>query len=87
MASDWAEYLPEKTKNKSIASRRRRRFMAKLWNSKLLVGICVALYLVWCLFLLTTGMWLPFLLSFFIILVLPLLAYLAWWLMWKEFNS
>jgi hypothetical protein len=51
------------------------------------VGTCVAAYLIWCLALLANGMVFAFSLALLPILFLPPLAYLAWWLVWKEFNQ
>lgn len=87
MARDWADYLPPEQRQRRERRRLLRRRLQLLRERRVQIGVCVGIYLVWCLALLLRGLWFAFSLSVLPVLVLPLLAYLAWWLVWKEFHE
>ena len=87
MAKDWAEYLPQEQRLQRDATRRRSRLLARLGQRKSVISLCVGAYGVWCLVLLLQGLVFAFVLSLLLILFLPAIGYLAWWLIWKEFND
>ena len=87
MTPDWADYLPPDQRGRRSRRRWRQRLFTRLRQRRVLVGSCVAAYLIWCLALLANGMVFVFILALLPILFLPPLAYLAWWLVWKEFNQ
>ena len=87
MARDWADYLPPEQRQRRERRRRLQRRLQILRQRRVQIGLCVGVYGVWCLVLLGRGMWFAFSLSILPLLVLPPLAYLAWWLVWKEFHE
>ena len=87
MPGDWSEYVPEQERREIERRRRFRRVLTKLRERRMLISLCVGIYLLWCVALLLRGMVFAFSLSLLPILVLPPLGYLAWWLVWKEFNQ
>ena len=87
MTPDWADYLPPEQRGRRQRQRRQQRLLTLLRQRRVLVGSCVGAYLIWCLALLAGGMVFAFSLALLPILFLPPLGYLAWWLVWKEFNQ
>ena len=87
MSPDWADYLPPEQRRRRERQRLLRRILMQLRQRRVLVGSCVGIYLLWCLALLAGGMLFAFSLALLPILLLPPLGYLAWWLVWKEFNQ
>jgi hypothetical protein len=87
MTHDWADYLPPEQRRRRELQRRRQRWLTALRQRRVVIGVCIAAYLIWCLALLAFGMLFASILSVLPLLCLPCLAYLAWWLVWKEFNN
>lgn len=87
MPGDWSEYIPQSERERIERRRRRQRWLTTLRERRVLIGLCVGVYLLWCLVLLLRGMVFAFSLSVLPIVSLPPLGYLAWWLVWKEFNQ
>lgn len=87
MAKDWADYLPEQQRRQRNRKRQRTRLLAHFGQRRTVIRLCVGAYLLWCLALLVQGMVFAFILSLLLILFLPAIGYLAWWLVWKEFND
>jgi hypothetical protein len=87
MGRDWADYLPPEQRRQRERRRQMQRWVTTLRERRVLIGICLGIYLSWCLGLLVARMWLAFSLSLLPVLFMPPLAYLAWWLVWKEFNE
>lgn len=87
MGRDWADYLPPEQREQRERRRRMQRWFTALRERRVLIGLCLGIYLSWCLGLLLTQMWFAFSLALLPVLFMPPLAYLAWWLVWKEFNE
>lgn len=87
MPGDWSQYIPLQERPRVERQRQRRRWLLRLRQRRALINLCVGIYLLWCGALLLRGMLFAFSLSLLPILVLPPLGYLAWWLVWKEFNQ
>ena len=87
MGRDWADYLPPEQREQRARRRRMQRWFTALRERRVLIGLCLGIYLSWCLGLLLTQMWFAFSLALLPVLFMPPLAYLAWWLVWKEFNE
>lgn len=87
MPKDWADYLPPEQRRRRERQRQLGRWLTALRERRVLFGICMGVYLCWSLALLVSGQWFAFSLSILPLLLLPPLAYLAWWLVWKEFNE
>ena len=87
MPRDWIDYLPENDRQQVTSRRRRQRLVTRLRQRRVLVGVCLGFYGLWCLILLIRGLTFAFTLSLLLLLFTPLIGYLAWWLVWKEFNS
>ena len=87
MPGDWSDYLPDRERRRVERRRERQRWRTRLRERRVLISLCIGVYLLWCVALLLRGMLFAFSLSLLPILVLPPLGYLAWWLVWKEFNQ
>ena len=87
MASDWIDYVPS-TERRTIQRRRsRQRWIMRLRQRSVLIRCCVSIYLIWCFLLLLNGMFFAFSMSLLMVVGLPLIAWLAWWLVWKEYHN
>ena len=86
MPRDWADYLPPDQQRKGRRRRQRQRWLTALHRPKVRIAVCVLIYTLWSLALLLGGMVFPFALALLPLLALPPLGYLAWWLVWREFN-
>jgi hypothetical protein len=87
MGRDWADYLPPQKRRRLERRRRVERLLHALRQRRALISYCLAIYLAWCLLLLLGGMTFPFGMALLTLLFLPPIAYLAWWLVWNEFNK
>jgi hypothetical protein len=87
MGRDWIHYLPDAQRRKSQAQRRRLRRLQILRRRPFWLWCCVAIYAIWCLALLANGNILAFGLALIPLVSLPAIGWLAWWLVYKEFND
>ena len=87
MAYDWIDYLPPGERRIVQRRRQRQRWITRMRQRSVLIGCCVGVYLIWCLLLLLNGLMFVFSLSLLVLLGLPLIACLAWWLVWKEYHN
>lgn len=87
MPGDWSDYLPQHERKQIERRRQRQRWLTALKQRRVLISLCVGVYLLWCLVLLLRGLWFAFSLSVLPIVCMPPLGYLAWWLVWKEFHE
>lgn len=87
MSADWSHYLPPGERRRRDRRRRLQRWLTALRQRRSVIVACVAVYLCWCMALLVGQMWFAFSLALLPLLFLPPLGYLAWWLVWKEFNE
>ena len=87
MAPDWIDYV-SLTERRAIQRRRsRQRWMTRLRQRSVLIGCCVGVYLIWCVSLLFSGIHFAFSMSLLMLVGLPLIGWLAWWLVWKEYHN
>ena len=56
-------------------------------HRSVLIKCCVSIYLLWCFVLLLNGMLFAFGMSLLLVLGLPLIGWLAWWLVWHEYHN
>ena len=87
MAHDWIDYLPPGERQAVQRRRQRQRWITRMRQRSVLIGCCLSIYLIWCLLLLLNGLVFMFSLSLLIVVGLPLIAWLAWWLVWKEYHN
>ena len=87
MPADWADYLPEDQRQERQRLRRQLRRATQLKRRSFWLQVCAVVYGLWCLGLLFSGQALVLGLALVPLLSLPAIAALAWWLLWKEFNS
>ncbi len=87
MAGDWADYLPPKQRKLREQRRFQRRIIDKLLKRKMLISYLIVLYVCLCFCLLIAKMVFAFTLSILPLFFVPPIIYLAWWLVWKEFNE
>ena len=87
MTPDWIDYLPPGERRIVERRRQRQRWITRMRQRSVLIGSCVGVYLIWCLLLLLNGLVFVFSLSRLGLGGLPLIAWLAWWLVWKEYHS
>ena len=87
MASDWIDYVSP-TERRLVQRRRiRQRWIMRLRQRSVLIRCCVSVYLIWCFLLLLNGMFFAFSMSLLMVVGLPLIGWLAWWLVWKEYHN
>ena len=87
MASDWIDYVPS-TERRTIKRRRsRQRWITRVRQRSVLIRCCVSIYLIWCFLLLLNGMFFAFSMSLLLVVGLPLIGWLAWWLVWQEYHN
>lgn len=87
MGQDWIDYLPS-TERKTVKRRRNlQRWMTRARQRSVLIRCFVSIYLLWCFVLLLNGMFFAFSMSLLLLLGLPLIGWLAWWLVWKEYHN
>ena len=87
MTPDWIDYLPPGERRIVQRRRQRQRWITRMRQRSVLIGCCVGIYLIWCLLLLLNGLVFVFSLSLLVVVGLSLIAWLAWWLVWKEYHS
>ena len=87
MPQDWIEYLPKEESRKRQLQRRRLRRLQVFRRRGFWIGICVAVYALWCLSMLATGDTLAFSFALIPLVTMPAIAWLAWWLVFKEFHK
>ena len=87
MASDWIDYVPS-TERRTIQRRRsRQRLMTRLRQRSVLIRCCVSIYLIWCFVLVLNGIFFAFSMALLMLVGMPLIGWLAWWLVWKEYHN
>ena len=86
MPHDWSHYLPEERRRQVLAQRRRLQRRQQLRGKRFWVGVCLAIYGLWCLALILQGNLLTLSFSLVPLLSMPAIAWLAWWLVYKEFH-
>ena len=87
MASDWIDYVPS-TERRTIQRRRsRQRWMTRLRQRSVLIRCCVSIYLIWCFVLVLNGIFFAFSMALLMLVGMPLIGWLAWWLVWKEYHN
>jgi hypothetical protein len=87
MPGDWSQYIPEQQRREALQLRRRLRRRALMKQRRFWVQLCLTLYAIWCLKLIVSGEGFVFSLSLVPLLTLPAVGWLAWWLVYKEFNN
>ena len=87
MASDWIDYVSPAERRIVQRSRTRQRWITRLRQRSVLIRCCVGIYLIWCFLLLLNGMFFAFSMSLLMVVGLPLIGWLAWWLVWKEYHN
>jgi fucose permease len=83
----WIDHVPAGQRRRRLLAIRLSRLLTMLRTRKFLLIICVSSYFIWCLFLLANGRLLEFWLALISFVCIPLLAYIIYWLMWKEFHE
>lgn len=87
MPPDWADYIPPAQRDQRERLRRRLRRNSLIRERTFWLAISAGLYGLWCIGLLISGQAMVFGFALVPLLSLPAMAALAWWLLWKEFNS
>ena len=87
MASDWIDYVPSSERNTIKRRRSRQRWITRVRQRSVLIKCCVSIYLIWCFLLLLNGMLFAFSMSLLLVVGLPLIGWLAWWLVWHEYHN
>ena len=87
MDQDWIHYLPAEQQEEARTRRKRNRWLQKTRNRRFWVRVCVAVYLLWCLYLLLSGKGMAFCFALIPLLAMPAIGALAWWLTYKEFHD
>jgi hypothetical protein len=84
---DWIDYLPEEQRKQRASERKRLRQMQILRERRTWLLACLGVYIVWCLSLLIQGKDFAFALALIPLISMPAIAWLAWWLVYKEFHD
>ncbi|MDM7937830.1 MAG: hypothetical protein QUV06_10265 [Cyanobium sp. CZS 48M] len=84
--ANWLNYVPAAQRRSVLRQRTYQRLKTKLFSRSVVVGILIATYLLFCLFMLVWGSASLGLLAVLPLLLPPPVAYLAYWLIWREFH-
>ena len=84
---DWIDYLPEEQRKRRASERKRLRRLQILRQRRTWLWACLSVYSVWCLSLLIQGKIFAFALALIPLITMPAIAWLAWWLVYKEFHD
>jgi hypothetical protein len=83
----WIDYVPASKRPRLLVSIRLRRFLAFLRSRAGILAICFASYFLWCFYLALNGRWFELVLSIISSVCVLVLAYIVYWLAWKEFHE
>jgi hypothetical protein len=83
----WLDYVPASERSQRLARIRLRRFLAFLRSRLGILLICLACYLLWCLYLVLNGRLFELALAIVSSVCVLVLAYIIYWLAWKEFHE
>jgi hypothetical protein len=83
----WLEYVPASERPRLLITIRLRRIFSRLRSRVGILAICFACYLLWCLYLVLNGRWFELVLAIVSSACVLVLAYIAYWLAWKEFHE
>lgn len=83
----WIDYVPASKRPRLLVSIRLRRFLVFLRSRVGILAICLACYLLWCLYLVLNGRWFELVLAIIASSSVLALAYIVYWLAWKEFHE
>jgi hypothetical protein len=83
----WIDYVPSSERPRLLVSIRLRRILAFLRSRAGILAISFACYLLWCLYLVLNGRWFELVLAIVSSACVLVLAYIAYWLAWKEFHE
>jgi hypothetical protein len=87
MPQDWIEYLPKEESRKRQSQRRRLRRLQVFRRRGFWIGLCVAVYALWCLSMLVSGDILAFSFALIPLVTMPAIAWLTWWLVFRDFHQ
>ena len=87
MASDWIEYVPPTERRATERRRTIQRRIFRLRKRSVLSSLCVSAYLALSFLLLFNGIHFAFGMSLLMVVGVPVIAWSAWWLVWKEYHS
>ncbi len=85
--ADWSGFVPSRQRGRSLRWRGWQRLKTRLFTRSLAVATLLGGYLLICLFLLLWGSATVGLLAVLPLLLPPPVAYLAYWLLWREFHE
>ena len=83
----WIDYVPPSERPRLLVGIRLRRFLTFLRSRLGILAICCACYLFWCLYLALNGRWFELVLAIVSSVCVLVLAYIVYWLAWKEFHE
>jgi hypothetical protein len=83
----WLDYVPASQRSRRLATIRLRRFFTFLRSRVGILIICFACYSLWCLYLVLNDRWFELFLAIISSVCVLVLAYIAYWLAWKEFHE
>lgn len=83
----WIDHVPAGQRRRRLWAIRWSRLLTRLRTRRSFLIMCVSSYVIWCLYLLANGRTLEFWLAIISFVSVPLLAYIIYWLMWKDFHE
>lgn len=84
---NWINYLPEEQRKQRLHERKRLRQLQFFRERRTWLSVCFIFYSAWCLSLLIQGKVFAFILTLIPLISMPAIAWLAWWLVYKEFHD